>query len=228
MKNQYFGDVNDYRKYGLLRSILAASDLRMLVAWMLTPDDDRSDGNFTDYLSDDSSLGGHDPQLFAALRAFLADGQQRTVALIEQSELLPRSRYFSQLVPDKAKARGQWFRALRGAAQDTDIVFLDPDNGIEVRSVRYGRRNSSKYVFWREVEELAAMGKSLVIYQHFRRENRDAFVARMKSELQQRTRMSFVVGRRTSHVLFLVAAQESHRDAIEAGLERSWLSRAAQ
>ena len=33
MKDQYFGDINDYRKYGLLRPIIASS------GWMLTPDD---------------------------------------------------------------------------------------------------------------------------------------------------------------------------------------------
>ena len=32
MKNQYFGDINDYRKYGLLRSILRAGDFKLLTA----------------------------------------------------------------------------------------------------------------------------------------------------------------------------------------------------
>ena len=39
MKNQYFGDVNDYRKYGLLRALQGEGSLSTLVAWMLTPDD---------------------------------------------------------------------------------------------------------------------------------------------------------------------------------------------
>ena len=39
MKDQYFGDINDYRKYGLLRAITASSGLRLLVVWMLTPDE---------------------------------------------------------------------------------------------------------------------------------------------------------------------------------------------
>ena len=50
MKNQYFGDINDYRKYGLLRSIILTTELRILVAWVLTPDDERPDGKFVDYL----------------------------------------------------------------------------------------------------------------------------------------------------------------------------------
>src|SRR5689334_17138573 len=46
MKHQYFGDVNDYRKYGLLRSIQKEAGLRVAVCWMLTPNDGRSDGKF--------------------------------------------------------------------------------------------------------------------------------------------------------------------------------------
>ena len=36
MKNQYFGDVNDYRKYGLLRLLGRAGKVKIGVCWMLT------------------------------------------------------------------------------------------------------------------------------------------------------------------------------------------------
>lgn len=39
MKNQYFGDINDYRKYGLIRLLTGAGKLKTTVCWMLTPDD---------------------------------------------------------------------------------------------------------------------------------------------------------------------------------------------
>lgn len=51
MKNQYFGDVNDYRKYGLLRALTGQGALTTTVCWMLTPDDGRTDGRFTEYLA---------------------------------------------------------------------------------------------------------------------------------------------------------------------------------
>jgi len=35
MKHQYFGDVSDYRKYGLLRGIQRHTNLRLGVCWML-------------------------------------------------------------------------------------------------------------------------------------------------------------------------------------------------
>jgi hypothetical protein len=51
VKNQYFGDVNDYRKYGLLRTLSGNGQYRIGVCWMLTADDGRTDGRFTGYLA---------------------------------------------------------------------------------------------------------------------------------------------------------------------------------
>jgi len=66
MKHQYFGDINDYRKYGPLR--ILTHDLRICVCWMLTPDDRRTDGNIRAYLNAESDP--HDPELFRSLKAF--------------------------------------------------------------------------------------------------------------------------------------------------------------
>jgi len=46
MKNQYFGDINGYRKYGLLRALQSNWAGRLLVAWMLIHDDTVETGDF--------------------------------------------------------------------------------------------------------------------------------------------------------------------------------------
>jgi hypothetical protein len=46
VKDQYFGDVNDYLKYGILRE-LAKSAGTLHVVWRLTPSDGSTDGKFT-------------------------------------------------------------------------------------------------------------------------------------------------------------------------------------
>jgi hypothetical protein len=33
----------------------------------------------------------------------------------------------------------------------TDLIFFDPDNGMEVGSRPWGRRDSCKYLYWREL-----------------------------------------------------------------------------
>jgi hypothetical protein len=47
---------------------------------------------------------------------------------------LPRTRFFSNAVPDARVDRSIWQEQLLAAAVDLDWVFLDPDNGIEIAS----------------------------------------------------------------------------------------------
>jgi hypothetical protein len=109
----------------------------------------------------------------------LAHKQERQVSLIENSELLPEAKYFSDHAPDSASDRILWFSLLTERAQENDLIFLDPDNGLGVKSKPYGRKGSSKYIYWHEVEVLWSTGKSLLIYQHFIREKRFNFIQRM-------------------------------------------------
>lgn len=88
MKNQYFGDINDYRKYGLLRSITVATDIKPLIAWMLTEDDGSTDGKFTDYLKDPYKWERYDPVLYNELVQLLKSNVKRSISLIENSKLL--------------------------------------------------------------------------------------------------------------------------------------------
>ena len=128
MKNQYFCDVNDYRKYGLIRLLQRQGGLKTLIGWMLTADDGRSDGKFTEYLGDHSRWSRFDPELYAQLRSWVGDGGVRSVGLIERSRLLGNTRYFSEIVPDTLLERRRYHRRLMRAPEGHQLVFLDPDN----------------------------------------------------------------------------------------------------
>ena len=112
MKDQYFGDINDYRKYGLLRAISGAGDLNLMIAWMLTSDDGGMDGKFTSYLEYPDKWGHHDLELFQTIKKLLAGGRKRQVSLIEKTNLFEKVDYFSVLVPDAASDRSAWFNLL--------------------------------------------------------------------------------------------------------------------
>ncbi|MEX1215550.1 hypothetical protein [Saccharospirillum sp.] len=225
MKDQYFGDINDYRKYGLLRAIIRASGFRVLFSWMLTPDDGSTDGKLISYLDRPDKWACHDPVLFQTLKELLAAGQKRRVSLIEDSGLIPKAEYFSSLVPDSTSGRSAWFSSLIAQAQSSDCIFLDPDNGLEVKSKPYGGKGSSKILYWCEVEALWASGKSLLIYQHFIREKRPRFIEHMLETLRSSTPGSFVEAFSTPHVVFLMALQPEHQEfhgAIVSALQENW------
>jgi hypothetical protein len=206
MKNQYVGDINDYRKYALLRHLSDSSRFRLGVCWMLTADDNRTDGGKVEYLSSPGKWRRFDPELFDILRDCVA-ARRRHVEAIEQSGCLPGAVYHSTLVTDDRNLRISYFEEAKQRLSPAALVFFDPDNGLEVRSCRLGNRNSSKYLYWHELDSFYRSGKSVLVFQHFIREKRTIFVKRLMEELTTRLAPGEVFAFLTPNVVFLLAAQ---------------------
>ncbi len=219
MKDQYFGDVNDYRKYGLLRA-LAGDELTLGVCWMLTPADGRSDGAKLGYLKQPKSFRHRDPDLFDAIGKWMNGPEDRSVGLIERSSLLGDAIFCSALLGDTRPSRETFFSNAHQQMRDRDLVFFDPDNGLEVGSVRAGSRGSNKYLYWPEVERTTAQGSSVLVYQHFPRKERSAFSAALATRLARAPGVSRVTMFTTSHVLFLLGSQSRHDERLSRGTQR--------
>jgi hypothetical protein len=207
VKNQYFGDINDYRKYGLLRILTNSGEVKTAVCWMLTPDDGRGDGGFIDYLEDGDKWRHFDAPLFDRLRELVEGQNLRDVRGAETSAVLPACRLAPGFLPDDPDGRVRYFDAFVDLAQGCELVFFDPDNGIEVKSKPCGRKDSSKFLYWREIERFWSAGHSLLIYQHFARAKRDTFVEKKARELMERTSAPGIISFRTPHVVFFLVPQ---------------------
>jgi hypothetical protein len=207
MKNQYFGDINDYRKYGLLRILTNRGELKTAICWMLTPDDGRSDGGRVGYLLQPGRWRELDPLLFDHLSDIVLRRGLRNVSEIENLDILPSCVFLTDIVPDDRESRGAYFQRLMDLARGCDLTFFDPDNGIEVETKQVGRKDSSKYLYWDEIERFWNAGHSLLIYQHFPRVKRASFIAGKARELMRRTGVPEVVSFRTSHVVFFLVPQ---------------------
>lgn len=218
MKNQYFGDFNDYVKYGLLRCFSAAG-LRIGVCWMLTPDDGRGHGGKIRYLSEGERWRAHDPPLFDILNSSVGAGRPRHISIAEKGSIIPRASFFPDIVPDSRAERSAWLRRALLALSSAELLFLDPDNGLEIPSVALGAKNSSKYLYWSEVGLAWERGASLLIFQHFARENRDTHTERLVRRLQMEAPEAMVSAIRTPNVLFLLASQPAHRSRSKAALD---------
>lgn len=183
---------------------------------MLTAADGRTDGQFIKYWEQPQRWRKHDPDLFDQLSRCKADPLLRDVAHADTWGILPGATYYAALLPDSAPARRSYFSDAWKALAGCDLLFFDPDNGLEVPSVPYGRRDSSKYLYWSEVEEAFGQGCSLLIYQHFQRKQRIEFIKGLGSELSQRTGAATVYSFSTPHVVFFLAVQSKHAPLFEA------------
>ena len=70
---------------------------------------------------------------------------------------------------ERKSHREHWFRAALDATAEADLVFLDPDNGLEVGISRSASKGP-KYVFLDDLESFVTRGQSLVVYQHIGRD----------------------------------------------------------
>jgi hypothetical protein len=215
VKNQYVGDINDFRKYGLLRTLSREGEIRTGVCWMLTPDDTRNDGQFISYLGTPRAWQAYDPVLFDHLAACVREPEGRNIGCIEEGGILPNTLFHSEILRDSLVERRRYFAEMHARFADRDLVFFDPDNGLEIKSCLTGRKNSGKFLYWSELVDTYAAGSSVLVYQHFIRENRDRFIMRIASEILQRTGAPAVLAFRTPHVVFLLAMQSVHRAHLE-------------
>jgi len=216
MKDQYFGDINDYRKYGLLRILAVQARVSLGIWWLLTPADHRGSGELRAYLSKPAQWRRYDTELYDKLRGLLTPDLPRRVTLAKDWAVIPRATYFEESLPDDAGRRAGYFARATTALDQCDLWFFDPDIGIEIDSVPRGRTDSSQYVYWTELRDAFQRGHSLLVYQHFPRVNRDRFVPFLASRLADELGSRHVIGFRTAHVAFLLVGQERHAARLAA------------
>jgi hypothetical protein len=236
MQNRYIGDVGDFAKYALLRAIARETNLRIAVIWYLYSDEDHNaDGRHISYLRDDA-FAQLDPSLHAALARLIHQGKRSVRSLAATGILPPDTSFFTNPVSDRrsdtrlsrtqrALSRAAWLKKALASAKDHQLVFLDPDNGLETASVQRHSPKGGKYVFWNEVAEFWNAGHSLIIYHHL---NRTATVARQADVLKAKFRERFpdapllrhFLARRGSCRHFWIMAQDEHAKALADSIER--------
>ena len=192
MQNRYCCDQGDFGKFGLLRCLCAAGAhgeaLRLALLWYLVPDEaGSSDGKHTGYLRDTArnrrQYRGCDPELWESLKSLFDSGRRSIKAIQEEGILPPGTVFFEEALewpidmPANSDAgrkrriehREKWWQRGFDRTGGCQVIFFDPDNGLEVESVpRYGRKGP-KYVFIKEVVPFYKRGQSLVVYQHINR-----------------------------------------------------------
>jgi hypothetical protein len=164
MQNRYVGDIGDYLKLGILRAL--SPGYRLGVAWWLFPDEDHNkDGRHIGYLSRPDQWRRYDPQLFDALGEIVSSGR-RGVRALETVNFLPNAIFASEVIPQHRQARREWFQGVQHALEETDLVFVDPDNGLEPDGYSHGSAKSGKSVTLSELQDFEQPGRCLIVYHH--------------------------------------------------------------
>ena len=173
---------------------------------MLTADDSRGDGKFTGYLANVNSWRSFDPELFDFLRNTVIKRKCRNIAAITRAGLIPSASYFSHPLTDEN--RKKYFERLDGQLPQPQILFFDPDNGMEVQSIPRGKRGSKKYLYWHEAVHFFSKGHSLLIYQHYPRMERERFTILRAADIMTKLGAPTVYSFKTSNAVFFLVPQQ--------------------
>lgn len=230
MQDRYAGDIGDFGKLGMLR-FLETSHFTIGVNWYLVPDEEHNgDGKHIAYLADERNRSC-DEALWLALKKMVFGGN-RCVAELEKIGLLNSIFYSDPLDlsnPDRAKTRKEWHEKALVCLSNADLVFLDPDNGLMVRSAE-NRRRSNKYVQISEMSDYYKNGSSIVYYQHKAR-RRDDFYIEQHQCLLESTYFPNATGfgikfSSTSQRFFFFILQQDHNkyitDRIQEMMHSAW------
>jgi hypothetical protein len=240
MQDRYTGDVGDYGKYGLLRMLCRPDEdpaLCLGVVWYLVPcESHNADGKHTSYLQQ-GTLRRCDPELFDSLKTLFLDSagymreDARKVAAIEKSAILPPgTQFFSEplaykhgtSVTDRLSIRNKWLQGALATTQAADVVFFDPDNGIECKRSRTSKFGP-KYAYWDDVHAFLRRGQSIVLYHHMYRQESCAQVDQIKRGFRERfpgADVSATIYTKGTRRAYFIAAQGEHQHILARRLAR--------
>ena len=170
MQNRYVGDVGDYVKFAILRALMPSHKLG--VAWWLFEDEHHNkNGRHVEYQSHPAKWRHYDPELYDGLQKIIDSGI-RNVHLIERSGLLPNTTFHNAPVPvagtlaERRKSRAAWYEQIKMTFADSDLIFIDPDNGLETAGFSAGAKLAGKSVSITELVALSKPGRTLIVYHH--------------------------------------------------------------
>ena len=159
MQNRYVGDVGDFLKFGLLNFLFqnqsASPKFKLGVNWYLVPDEkNKADGKYTDYLKPKNrfskKLQECNPKLYRQMNEIVFVKKKRNIAEIEKDNVLPKGtifygellRYDNIPLEERERIRKEWHSAALKKLRGADVIFLDPDNGIETEKMSSAPKKS--------------------------------------------------------------------------------------
>ena len=228
MRDNYVGDVGDFANNGLLRWLGGMREVppptqrpELGIVWYYNRHPEQNqEGNILPA----KELRECDPELFDQL-LHLRDNNG-TVQGIIGSDILPRGTLsFDTEIPivqrNTLELRQHWLECAIEATQYSQIVFVNPDNGLAGRTKHPHHQQGYKYATIEELRNFTCRGKSLVLYHH---SSQGRYAPERIRDLSSRLRRglglhvrSLWFHRGTARFYF-IAIQPVHRDYLDERL----------
>jgi hypothetical protein len=182
MQDRYVGDVGDFGKYALLRKLSGfrgGRTIRLAVIWCYFPNEFHSnDGRHVSYLRA-KKFNDLDSDLYVHLQT-IVKADRRAISSISNATILPEGTVYcaepispsdTNRLSSEARLNHRlwWLNSCIIRTGECELIFFDPDNGMEVASVPKNGLKSGKYIYWDELMPFWRRGNALLIYHHLNR-----------------------------------------------------------
>ena len=215
MQERYLGDVHDFFIFRFLRHLALETAFKIGLNWYLTRPEDVDPPNCKDGEQRFHLLGRDreqwkewDTDLFEKLLTFKEIGGRNLSHFYQQRILGGQTRYFDEFVPTAQNKVDEWHRRALKHLLDCDLVFLDPDNGFEVKSAK--GRKAAKYARYRHIAAYCEAGKAVVCIQSARQcnpvEKAIEIRKQLKSQVEPAEVLPIIRGRLSPNLLFVPIA----------------------
>jgi len=222
MQNKYVGDIGDYSKFVLIKHIF---DGKCGLIWYLYPNENNSDGIHIEY--DRYNL--KDKEVTKLMKQVSEDKKVHERNIKELEKVLSKDfniTFFNECIEEencqffkdykkRLSHRKEWFDRALDKIHKCDVVFVDPDNGIQIKSCpTKGRKKSGKFIYFDEINSILNQNKTLVIYQHLIRKKTDEFVKELKDRLRESLKnrnlnLTIIKFNRVSPRLYLIITKDN-------------------
>jgi hypothetical protein len=225
MQNRYVGDIGDYSKFVLIKHLF---NKKVGVIWYLYPNEGNGDGKFRNYENYDLN----DKEIVNIMKKFSeVEEDKRNIQELENELKNNNFTFLSDCIEEdcifdsknRRTHRENWFDNALKKVQNCDVVFADPDNGTQIKSLNCskGRKKSGKYIFFDEINKLLENHKTVVIYQHFERSKThklliDEKEKKLRKELKDKEFNFYAIKfKRVSTRAYLILSKENLKGEIE-------------
>jgi len=126
--------------------------------------------------------------------------------------------FYSEPLPSSSVSRENWFKESLIKLKKADIIFLDPDNGIQTDKVKKTQIKAIKYVFKDEIKRYYKLNKSLIIYNHKDRKPQSAYnrkILGVRHYVEMWNDIRVLRFKRVSVRDFIFLTQKDHQDLID-------------
>jgi hypothetical protein len=159
MQTCNIGGIGDFGKLALLRHVM--KNRRLTVCWYPTSGNrDTSDGkSHLDYLNRPDDFRHLAPEVFDRLGEIFGGigAVADPLTALQMSGILPDAIFLRNEVPTRASLRRAWADGLCNSVTSANLVFLDPDNGVQ------GKRLTKRHVALAEIAALRRQDRALIV-----------------------------------------------------------------